>query len=73
VSQPSPLKRNIILGFEMKKGPNRNSEQSHISLCGNSNSGWREQRKSSFSHVASSFEWLLHGTLKNLMVLRLVT
>jgi hypothetical protein len=40
---------------------------------GKTKSGWREWRKSSLSQVASSSEWLLHCTLKNLIVLRLVT
>jgi hypothetical protein len=67
------LKRNLVLRFEKEKGPNRNNEQSHVSLCGDSNSGWRERRKSSLSKVASSSDWLFHWILKNLIVLCLVT
>jgi hypothetical protein len=40
---------------------------------GNSMSRWHEWRKSSFSHVASSLVWLLHCTLKDLIILHLVT
>jgi hypothetical protein len=51
VSLPSPLKRNLISRFEKEKVSNRNIEQLHVSLYGNSNSGWREWRKPSLSHV----------------------
>jgi hypothetical protein len=40
---------------------------------GNTKFGWREWRKSSLSQVASCSVWLFHWTLKNLMVLRLMT
>jgi hypothetical protein len=40
---------------------------------GKAKSGWRERRNSSLFEVASSSVWLLHCTLKNLIVLRRVT
>jgi hypothetical protein len=56
----------------MKKDPSRGSEQSHTPNYGKAKSGWHEWKNSSLSQVASSLVWLLHCTLKNLIVLHCV-
>jgi hypothetical protein len=42
-------------------------------VYGKVKSGWHDRRKSSLSPVASSSVWLLHCTLRNLIILRCVT
>jgi hypothetical protein len=63
VLQPSPLKQNLVLGFEKEKCSKGTSNSRTFPLYGNSKSGWRERRKSPLSHVASSFVWLLYWIL----------
>jgi hypothetical protein len=74
VSQHTPPhKRNIDLRFEKGEMFLIEIANNHtFPLYGNSNYEWREWRKASLSYVASS-QWLLLCTLKNLIVLRLVT
>jgi hypothetical protein len=67
VSQPSPLTEissQDLEGVAALIGIVNSRTFSHY---GNIKSGWREQRKSSLSQVASSSMWLLHCILKNFM------
>jgi hypothetical protein len=62
--QPSPLKQNLILRFERRKCSKGTANSRTFPHYGSMKSGWREWRKSSLSHVASSVVWLLHWILK---------
>jgi hypothetical protein len=59
--------------FERRKGSKGTANSRTLPHYGNSKPEWREWRKSSLSHVASSTVWFLPWTLQNLIVLRLVT
>jgi hypothetical protein len=73
VSQPSPLTEISSRDLEGVAALTETVNNCTIPHYGKMKSEWREQRKSSLFHVASSSEWLLHYILKNLIVLRLMT
>jgi hypothetical protein len=68
-----PPKINLVSRFERRKGHKGTANNQTFPHYGTSKSGWRERRKSSLSHGASSTVWLLHWILTNLIVLHLVT
>jgi hypothetical protein len=69
---PTP-NRNLDLRFWKSSGSTGTTNNHTFPHYGKKKPGWWGQRKSSLSHVASSSVWLLHCTLKNLIILHLVT
>jgi hypothetical protein len=68
-----PRNRNLDPRFERSRGSVGKVNNRTFPHYGKTKAGWWEWRKSLLSKVASSSVWLHHCTLKNLIVLLLVT